>query len=80
MTVKSIKLVPRSRFPGYGVLVRKVTDEPSAFSFRVQGQNIRRHIPGDRIFILTALHTTDLLLVPSMVGTSTFVCTQYCVQ
>jgi hypothetical protein len=66
MSLKSITLVQTSRFLGYGVLVRKVTVESSAFSFRVQGQIIRRHIPGDCRFILTALHTTDLLLVPSI--------------
>jgi hypothetical protein len=79
MTVKSITLVPRSGFPRYGVLVRMVIVEPYAFKFRVQGQTIQLHIPGDYSFVLTALHTTDLLLVPSMVGTSKFVCTQYCV-
>ena len=79
MTVKSITLVPRSCFPGYGELVCKVTVELSAFSFRVQGQNIRRHMSRDCSFILTALHTTDLLLVPFVVGMPKFVCTQYCV-
>jgi len=61
MTVKSITLVPRSQFPGYGVLVCKVTVESSAFSFRVQGQTVRHHIPRDCSFILTALHTTSVI-------------------
>lgn len=77
MTVKSITLISRSSFPGYGVLVLKVADEPSAFTFRVQGQTIQCHIPGDCSFIVTALHTTDLLLVLSMVGMSESVCTEY---